>query len=200
MAYSLETEFQNDLIPSEKIYWSGQPDPSVIFNASDFFIVPFSLMWGGFVVFWEASVLGLTPLTKHSQGAPLFFVLWGIPFVAIGLYMIFGRFFYKAWKKKRTFYAVTNIRVLIATEGFSRQLQAQFLNQIPVINKSIGSNGVGSLSFSSTSGFGFNYANTGMDFLGRRIGQGILAFFDVPQAEMVYQMINDLRNKALAPK
>lgn len=85
-------------------------------------------------------------------------------------------------------------------EGFGRQVQAQFLNQIPVINKYIGSNGVGSLSFNSTSGFRFNYANTGMDFFSRGVSQGILAFFDVPQAEMLYQMIIQLRNKALAPK
>jgi hypothetical protein len=200
MDYSLETEFQNDLIPAEKIYWSGQPDPSVVFSSSDFFMIPFSLMWGGFAIFWELSVLGLTHFNKNSHGVPLFFVLWGIPFVGVGLYMIFGRFFFKVWKKKRTFYAVTNLRVLIVTEGFGRQVQAQFLNQIPVINKSIGRDGTGSLSFGSTSGFGSNYTNTGMDFFSRRINQGVLAFYDISQAEMIYQMINELRNKALEPK
>jgi len=199
MDRSLETLFNDDLIAGEKIYWSGQPDPSVIFSASDFLMIPFSLMWGGFAIFWESSVLGLTSF-GHGNKAPFFMVLWGIPFVAMGLYMIFGRFFYKVWKKKRTFYAVTNLRVLIVSEGFRRQIQAQFLNQIPIINKSVGSNGTGSLSFGSIGGFGSYYMNNGLDFFTYRMNQSVMTFYDVPQAEMIYQMINELRNKALAPK
>jgi hypothetical protein len=40
-------------------------------------------------------------------------VLWGVPFVVIGQYMIWGRFLYDAWLKPRTYYGITNRRVLI---------------------------------------------------------------------------------------
>jgi hypothetical protein len=40
-------------------------------------------------------------------------VLWGVPFVVIGQYMIWGRFLYDAWLKPRTYYGITNRRVLM---------------------------------------------------------------------------------------
>ncbi len=200
MEYSLETEFQSDLIPGEKIYWSGQPDPSVIFTVADSFLIPFSLIWGGFWIVWELGGLLMYHLAKPSRSIPLSFTLFGIAFGCVAFYMIIGRFFFKAWKKKRTFYAVTNSRILIVTETFGRQLQAQFLNQTPVISKSIGPNGIGLLSFSPTGGFGLTYGNTGMEFVRRQKGYGILVFYDIPQAEMIYQMICQLRNQALATK
>jgi hypothetical protein len=43
----------------------------------------------------------------------VFFALWGIPFVAIGLYMVLGRFFAKSYQKRRAMYAVTDQRALI---------------------------------------------------------------------------------------
>ena len=79
--------FQGDLGQGERILWAGQPDPNKLFGTADVFLVPFSPMWGGFAIFWEASVLGLT---TGSRGAPLFFVLWGVPFVLVGQYFIWG--------------------------------------------------------------------------------------------------------------
>ena len=192
---SLESVFQSELMNGERVYWSGQPDPAVVFSSSDIYMIPFSLMWGGFAIFWESSVLGIVKLGNRAvHGAPDFFVLWGIPFVLIGLYMIFGRFFYKVWKKKRTYYAVTDKRVLSVVQTTNRQVQAQFLNQIPVINKSVGSNGVGNLVFGNT-GYGINYGNSGMDFMGRRYGPTAMAFYDIHDAEAVYQIIERLQSQ-----
>jgi hypothetical protein len=71
--------------------------------------VPFSIMWAGFAFFWEWGVI-------HSK-APLFFRLWGIPFVVVGCHMLVGRFFADAWERARTHYALTNQRVIVSIEG-----------------------------------------------------------------------------------
>lgn len=129
--------FKDGLLRDEEILWYGQPDRSVIFSGSDLFLVPFSILWGGFAIFWE--------FTAIKMGAPFFFRLFGIPFVIIGFYFIFGRFIYRGIKKKHTYYAVTNQRVLILTSLSNKNLQAEFINQIPCINKSVRSDGKGTI-------------------------------------------------------
>ncbi len=62
-------------------------------------MIPFSLLWCGFAIFWEVSVL--------STDGPLIFKLWGIPFVIVGLYMAVGRFFIDAKQRAKMYYGVT---------------------------------------------------------------------------------------------
>jgi len=49
---------QPELLSGETLLWAGQPNPRVIFRLEDFIMIPFSLLWGGFAIFWEAEVLG----------------------------------------------------------------------------------------------------------------------------------------------
>ena len=57
----------------ERLLWVGQPDPRVNFAGVDLFLMPFGLWWGVGSVFWESAAI--------ASGAPLHFVLYGIPFV-----------------------------------------------------------------------------------------------------------------------
>ncbi len=185
--------FREDLIKDEKILWDGQPETSVLFTNMDVFLIPFSLLWGGFAIFWELGVLFMK--TESGEGAPIVFALFGIPFVLIGLYFIFGRFIYKNWKKRKTYYAITNKRVLVLTKSRSRDLQAAYINTIPSINKSVRSSSIGTVKFGASSFFSSMYANTGMDFFGSFYGQDVPTFYDIKDANKVYEMVNELRNK-----
>jgi len=180
---------QSELLGGERLLWTGQPDPRVIFERVDIFLVPFSLLWGGFALAWEAGVLGLGVFGEgHRSAVPWFFVLWGIPFVLVGLYFIAGRFFYKAWRKRRTYYALTNKRALVLVEGRGRTLRACLLSAVPTINKSVRSSGVGTISFGNTS-WASMYDNTGMDFFGAMGALGAdstVRFNDVRDADRVY--------------
>ena len=113
---------QPELLSGESIVWAGQPNTRVIFHKQDLYMVPFSLLWGGFAIFWEAGVSGLSR-SNGKPGIPWSFgMLWGIPFVVAGQYLIWGRFFYDAWLKRRTYYALTNRRVIVVQNGWSRRM------------------------------------------------------------------------------
>jgi hypothetical protein len=97
-----------DLQPGEQLRWSGASDPSVLVTPRDGFLIPFSLLWCGFAIFWETNAV--------TTGAPAFFVIFGAVFVIIGLHLVFGRFLVKRHRKRTTAYAVTDRRAF-ATNG-----------------------------------------------------------------------------------
>src|SRR5205809_7881260 len=94
------SEIERELSSGERLLWSGQPRRGFRLRSSDAFVIPFSLLWCGFAIFWETSVI--------TKGAPFLFRLWGIPFVLVGLYIVFGRFIVDARTRERTFYGITS--------------------------------------------------------------------------------------------
>ncbi len=76
------------------LLWTGNPAQGLRFRAADLGLVPFSFLWFGFAIFWEYSAV--------SGGTPLFFRLWGVPFLLVGLYISLGRFFVDARTYERT--------------------------------------------------------------------------------------------------
>ena len=88
------------LLPNEKVVWWGQPVQGLMLTRRDGILIPFSLLWGGFAIFWETSVL--------RSGAPFPFALFGVPFVLIGLFLIVGRFLFDSWLRRRMSYALTD--------------------------------------------------------------------------------------------
>lgn len=99
----------------ETVLWRGKPEKLHLFSSQDVFMIPFSLLWAGFAVFWETTVI--------VQGAPWFFILFGSFFVLVGLYITVGRFLWRAYVLKRTVYAITDRKVLIKHFGQVELLQ-----------------------------------------------------------------------------
>ena len=124
---------------NERVLWRGAPRQGLMLRAADVLVIPFSLLWGGFAVFWEYSVI--------SSGAPLMFRLWGIPFILIGLHMIVGRFFLEAWQRAKTEYVVTNERIIIRSGIFSRQLKSLDLRTLGEFSLVENGKGEGTISF-----------------------------------------------------
>lgn len=97
------------IAPGEAVRWWGAPPTGLRLRASDGVAIPFSLLWGGFAIFWETMAV--------STDGPWFFKLWGVPFVAFGLYMIVGRFFVDAFLRAQTKYAVTDRAAYVMRGG-----------------------------------------------------------------------------------
>lgn len=135
----LPAELAREMLPGEKVVWSGRPVAGIRLRTSDALLIPFTLLWGGFAVFWEATVL--------STGAPLFFALWGVPFVLAGVYITVGRFVFDAWQRSRTSYAVTDERVVIRTGGFRPEVVSLRLAYLPGLTFREGRGGLGTISF-----------------------------------------------------
>ncbi len=199
---SLEDQrlLQTELSAGESLIWTGKPNPRVIFHSSDWFVVPFSLLWGGFAILWEAGVSGAGPWGGKSRWD--FGMLWGIPFVVIGQYMIWGRFFYNAWRKRRIVYALTNERVItIVTPPQARVISA-YLRSLPGIEKEFRSDGIGTLKFGETlpffSGRG---SKTGRSEL--FLDNAIPVFVDIDDAAAVADLatreLRRIQNTALPP-
>ena len=139
MLINAEPEIRNETSKEEKIIWSGSPPQGVIFRTSDIFLIPFSILWCGFAIFWETSVV--------ISGAPFFFMLWGIPFVLVGLYFVFGRFILDAKQRQKTYYGVTNNRIIIVSGIFSKKVESLNLRTLSDISLSEKGDRTGTITF-----------------------------------------------------
>jgi len=128
------------LLDGERITWTGGPGTGIRLQGADAFLIPFSLLWCGFALFWEYSVVSI----GH---APFIMRLWGIPFVLFGLYFVVGRFMLDAWLRGRTYYAVTNQRVLIYRRAPLARFTALNLKQLPDMSLTEASDGSGTIRF-----------------------------------------------------
>ncbi len=184
-----QAALQPYLLADERILWTGRPDPRRLLGPSDIWLIPFSLMWGGFAIVWEVLALGFS---NGPGGASVgLFALWGVPFVVVGQYFIWGRFIYKRWDRRRTTYAVTSRRILVLKGS---HLQSLFLNSLPAVHQSVRADGSGTLEFGSAPyGYAF-WANSGMEWFSRRAGTP--AFYDIPDVVRVFRLIADSSNPA----
>ena len=198
---------QSELTNNESLLWSGQPERSVIFHKEDILTIPFSLMWGGFAIAWEMAVLGFNfrggGFNPHDT--PWFFMAWGIPFVLIGQYLIWGRFVHAYWTKARTFYAVTSKRILICTmRRRGKSVSSMELANIGAVEKSLRSSGIGTLKFAylqsaQIGSFRLVFGSRRNANLSYSLTKdGAPAFVDILDAEMVYRIIMEAKEKQSA--
>ena len=136
---SPERELAQQLDPGERILWTGRPRQGLRLSRIDVFLIPFSFLWGGFAIFWETTAL--------REDAPAFFVVWGIPFVLIGLYLVIGRFFTDAKRRERTVYALTDRRVIIASGFISKSIKSLDLHTLSDVTLEEEGGGVGTITF-----------------------------------------------------
>lgn len=144
-------EVRSALAPGEKLLWSGQPGQSLmIFRWSDLATIPFFIFWTGFSLFWEAMALeGVMAEGPNLLSPMLCFPLWGLPFLLIGLYMLFGRFVGDYLVRRRTYYALTDRRVIIVAGMRYRSVRSALLDKLSTVDFIAHRDGRGTLVFAT---------------------------------------------------
>lgn len=135
--------FREHLLTGESIVWHGAPAQGLLLTSRDMFLIPFSLLWLGFVCFWLLGVV--------AAGAPLMFLLFGLVFLAVGLTISIGRFAVDAYARANTSYAVTTHRVLIRRRGLLSDFTAIALDRLPTVKLKSRAAGRGTITFGEAS-------------------------------------------------
>ena len=189
---------QPELISGESLLWTGQPNPRIVFHKEDLYLIPFSLLWGGFAIFWEASVAGYWGTGARSGTPWILGMIWGVPFVLMGQYIIWGRFVYAAWKKRRTYYGVTNRRVLVVQNGCKRQMASAYIDTLPSLVKEGRASGIGTLRFAQQESPWSGRRGWGA-WDGVTVGT-IPTFVDIDDVDSVYRLVSGLREQSRTAK
>lgn len=174
----LKAPFLDHLQRNERITWAGQPQQGIVFQSKDWFLIPFSLIWCSISFTW---------IIFAAQSSP-FFALFGIPFVIIGLILLVGRFFIDSRTRSRTYYAITNERILIKVEGSKDSLTTVTISADTAVRlhlKNGSPNDVGTIYFSDLLAF---LKDSNQPQL-KSFSKSTYSFFRIPNASKVHRLI-----------
>ena len=118
----LKLAIENELRPGEEVLWAGLPDPDEAYRSS-LKLLFFAIPWTAFALFWEFNALQMAFSSQDdSWFFRIAFPLFGLPFVAIGVGMLYiPHFTYK--NSKKTAYVITPDRIFtIALSGSGNPL------------------------------------------------------------------------------
>jgi hypothetical protein len=143
----LESILRRELMPGERLLWSGRPDPSRLRAA--FAIWFFAVPWTAFALFWEAMALLPWMASSHTPlgiqwSFGIIFPLFGLPFIGVGLTMLWMPF--KARRKAaHTIYGLTDQRLLRVSAGRQRESASVLISQMGPIDVTADADGYGTL-------------------------------------------------------
>ncbi|MBX9926781.1 MAG: hypothetical protein K2Y05_10520 [Hyphomicrobiaceae bacterium] len=142
-------------VGEQPVLWVGQPDASKVFWATAW-IWLFGIPWLAFTLFWEALAISpfLTPwlIAKSSvpaaaKTASIFMVMWGIPFVAIGVAMVSAPWI-GSWHARNQAHVVTarSLYTITAWHNGSIKVERTSMGRILNLDRSERRSGFGDLT------------------------------------------------------
>lgn len=185
MQYQAEQQISPELDSSERLLWSGQPREGALFRGVDTFLIPFSILWCGFAIFWEFMVI--------KSNAPLLFRLWGIPFVIIGLYFVFGRFWVEARQRKKTYYGLTNERIIIISGLFNRKVKSLSIRNLSEVSLSEKSDKSGTITLGASNPMFAMFGGMSWPGMGNFLPPSLEM---IPNAKSVYELLRQAQREA----
>jgi hypothetical protein len=185
---NVEYKLQGELAPGERLLWSGRPQGGIKFTATDAYRIPVSILFTGVSLDW--TILAI------AAGSGFMFALTGLPFLLFGLYMNFGRFPLDARRRNRTYYGLTDRRIIIVSGLVSSEVTSISLRNLPNVVLDAKSDGSGTITFGDKNPLSAMYGSLfGRVFL----GPGVPAFEMIKDARRVYDMILRAQMELIIP-
>jgi hypothetical protein len=96
--------------------------------------------------------IGIGSFSEYDaiQSFNTFAMILCLPFILIGLCMVLGSITSRNYQTKRTYYAVTNQRIIILINSSNKIVESIVINQIPVLNKTVKKDGSGTIRFDNS--------------------------------------------------
>jgi membrane protein YdbS with pleckstrin-like domain len=102
----MNSRLEKHLKPNEKLIWSGKPVKKA-FILPGLVSIPFGLIFLVFSLFWMQMAA--------SMGVPAFFTLFSLPFVLVGVLVMFGPSVFQLMRYRNTEYMITDKRIITQT-------------------------------------------------------------------------------------
>lgn len=134
----LKFEINTYLDADEDVLWYDKPVKKIVFTSADIFTTLFGVVWLSFSVFW---------IIEASYSTFEIFPFFGIPFVLIGLYLLFFRHVVSLVKRKDMIYVLTNRRAMIVHTGKRQYVQEYRYENISNVQMRCDDNDIGSIFF-----------------------------------------------------
>ncbi|MCE1253815.1 MAG: PH domain-containing protein [Anaerolineae bacterium] len=148
----------SDILQSDEVLiWSGIPQQGFILRRSEVLFIPLALLLTTLAAAWEfysvstlAGVLQYNDLPLWIPLVLIFMACTALPFVLLGLFLLFGRYFYDRSRRANTAYALTNRRVIIQSGLFKRRrIRSLALETLKKVSLHPHPNGSGSIHLTS---------------------------------------------------
>ncbi len=178
------SEIKEKYFKHDTVFWEGAPKKVPVFTRSDFLLVPFSLIFGGFLLAYAAA-----SAIMMIAGQGILFSLAGITFLLIGVYLIFIRLWYRKKRISREVYFVTDKRVF----GFDT-MRDNVLFDIPLRDTDL-SLGYKSLELGEVNSIGDFIYGLGLDIFFRKFAKETPAFKYIDDIEQVSKIIITTKEK-----
>lgn len=138
---------EQELEGGERVDWVSRPIPSW-WDPASLGMFMFAIPWTAFAIFWTVGAAFMVWFAPGpNNGVPwmaLFFPLFGLPFVGVGLWMLST-----PWRvrrdKARTLYALTDSRAIIIDGGSSTTVRSLRPDEIGPLRRSEKRDGSGDL-------------------------------------------------------
>lgn len=128
---------QKYMTPGEYVLWRGHPEKGNTFTAASAIRALFSLGVLAFCLVWE--------ITAFRQGNSVIMMVFGLPFIAVGLFMLWSSTLRGPYLRNKTFYVITNKKLMLK-EG--KNIRFCDGHRLPPMQVKEHRNGNATLSFS----------------------------------------------------